>query len=100
MSKDLKDKKKAIWLQLPVACGAFSLFDLGHAFKEVNNILCSRLFKFSGRPFYPSDIVKNFTTTVNIKVFSKEDDLFDDTFQHKSTLKEILHLAQMRFPPA
>ena len=40
MSKDLKDKKKAVWLQFPVVCGAFSLFDLGHAFKELNNMLC------------------------------------------------------------
>lgn len=40
LTKDLKDKKKAIWPQFPVAYGAFSLFDVGHAFKEVNNITC------------------------------------------------------------
>jgi len=33
-------------------------------------------------------------------VFSKEDDLFDDMFQQKNTLKEVLHFAQMQFPPA
>ena len=95
MTKDLKDKKKAIWPQFPVACGAFSLFDVGHAFKEVNNITCLRLFKFPRRPFDPYDIAKNFTTAVKIKVFSKEDDLFDDMFQQKGTLKEVLHSAQM-----
>jgi len=58
------------------------------------------LFKFPGRSFDPSDIVKNFTTAVKIKVFSKEDDIFDDMFQQKSTLKEVLHSSQMRFPPA
>ena len=80
MSKDLKDKKKAIWPQFPVACGAFSLFHLGHAFKEVDNMLCLRFFKFPGRQFDPYDIIKNFTTAVKIKVLSKEDDIFDDTF--------------------
>ena len=39
-SKELKDKKKSIWPQFPVAYRAFSLFDVGHAFKEVNNMLC------------------------------------------------------------
>lgn len=57
------------------------------------------MFKFPGRPFDPYDIAKNFTTAVKIKVFSEEDDLFDDMFQQKSTLKEALHSAQMRFPP-
>ena len=33
-------------------------------------------------------------------MFSKEDDLFDDMFQEKGTLKEVLHSAQMQFPPA
>jgi len=80
MSKELKDKKKAIWPQFPLARGAFSLFDLGHEFKEVDNMLCIRLFKFLGRQFDPYDIIKNFTNVVKIVVFSKEDDLFDDTF--------------------
>jgi len=81
LTKDLKDKKKAIWPQFPMACGAFSLFYVGHAFKEVNNITCLRLFKFPRRPFDPYDIAKNFTIAVKIKVFSKEDDRFDDMFQ-------------------
>ena len=98
MSKELKDKKKAIWPQFPVACGAFSLFDLGHTFKEVDHMLSPRLFKFPGRQFNPFDVIKKFTTAVKIKVFSKEDDLFDDIFQHKSTLKEFWHMAQIQFP--
>jgi len=36
LNKDLKEKKKAIWPQFPVARGAFSLFDVGHAFNNVN----------------------------------------------------------------
>jgi len=47
-TKHLKDKKKAIWPQFPLARGAFSLFDVGHAFTEVKNITCLQLFKFSG----------------------------------------------------
>ena len=81
MTKYLKHKKKAIWPQFPVACGAFSLFDLGHAFREVDNMLSLRLFKLPGRQSDPFDVIKNFTTAVKIKVFIKEDDLFDDIFQ-------------------
>lgn len=80
MNEELKDKKKAIWPQFPVACGAFSLYDLGHAFKEVDNMLSLRLFKFPGRQFDPFDVIKNFTIAIKIKVFSKEDDHFDDIF--------------------
>ena len=40
LTKDLKNKKKAIWPQFPVTCGAFSLFDVGHAFGEVENVTC------------------------------------------------------------
>jgi len=99
LTKYLKDKKKAIWPQFPIAYRAFSLFDVGHAFTEVKNITCLQLFKFLGRPFDPHDIAKNFTTAVKIKVFSREDDLFDDIFQQKSTLEEITHAAQMQFSP-
>ncbi len=81
LTKDLKDKKKAIWPQFPVAYGAFSLFDVGHASKEVNNITCLQFFKFLGRSFDPYDIANNFTVAVKIKVFSKEEDHFDDMFQ-------------------
>lgn len=81
MSRELKDKKKAIWPQFLVVCGAFALFDLGHAFKEVDNMLCLWLPKFPGRQYHPFDVIKNFTTTVKIKVFTKEDNLFDDVFQ-------------------
>lgn len=97
LTKDLKDKKKAIWPQFPIACGAFSLFDVCHAFSKVKNITCLQIFKFLGRPFDPHDIAKNFSTAVKINVFSGEDDLFDDIFQQKSMLEEILHAAQMQF---
>ena len=63
-------------------------------------MLSLQLFKFPGRQFDPFDVIKNFTTTVKIKVFSKEDDLFNDIFQQKSTLKDIFHMAQIQFPPA
>jgi len=43
MSKVLKDSNKAIWPQFPVVYGAFSLYDLGHAFKEFDNMLCLQL---------------------------------------------------------
>lgn len=99
MSKELKDKKKVVLSQYPVVCGAFSLFDLGHAFKEVDNMLSLRLFKFPGRQFDLFDVIKKFTTAIKIKVFTKEDDLFDDIFQQKSTLKDILHMAQIQFVP-
>ena len=81
MSRELKDKKKAIWSQFPEVYGAFALFDLGHAFREVDNMLCLWIPKFLRRQYDPFDVIKNFTTTVKIKVFTKEDDLFDDVFQ-------------------
>ena len=40
LTKGLKEKKKAIWPQFLVAYGAFSLFDVGHAFTEVENVTC------------------------------------------------------------
>ena len=39
MSKTLKEEKKAIWPTLPLQCGAFTLHDLWHAFKEAENML-------------------------------------------------------------
>lgn len=42
-------------------------------------------------------IIKNFTMIVKIKVFTKEDDIFDDVFRQKSSLGEILHMAQIQF---
>ena len=74
--------------------GAFSLFDVGHAFKEVNNITCLQLFKFLKRLFDPYDVVKDFTIVVKVRVFSGEEYIFDDMFQEKCSFKEILHLAQ------
>ena len=82
-------------MQFLVVCGAFSFFGLGHTFREVDNMLSLRLPKFPGRQFDPFDVINNFTTTVKIKVFTKEDDLFDDIFQQKSTLRDILHMTQI-----
>ena len=96
LTKDLKDKKKAIWPQFPVACGVFSLFDVGHAFDEVENVTCLQLFKFSSRPFDPNKVAQEFTTNVKIRVFSGKKDLFDDLFQSKISLKEILQEAKSR----
>ena len=90
LTKELKAKKKAIWPQFPVACGGFSLFDVGHAFGEVENVTCLQLFKFPARPFDLNNVAQEFTTNVKIRVFSGKKDLFDDLFQSKSSLKEIL----------
>ena len=100
MRRELKDKKKAIWPQFLVTCGAFALFDLGHTFKEVDNMISLQLPKFRWRQYDPLDIIKNFTTMAKIKVFTKEDDIFDDVFWQKISLKEILHIAQIQFDQA
>ena len=99
LTKDLKDKKKAIWPQFPVVCGAFSLFDVGHAFTEIQNITCLQLFEIPGRPFDLNEIAQNFTTTVKVKVFFGKSDLFDDLFQNKGLLQEILSEAQLQLSP-
>jgi len=99
LTKELKDKKKGIWPQFPVACGAFSLFDVGHAFAEVENVTSLQLFKFLARPFDPNEVAQNFTTNVKIKMFVGKKDLFDDLFQNKSSLQEILREAQTRLSP-
>ena len=99
LTKYLKDKMKAIWPQFPVDCGAFSLFDVGHAFAEIQNITCLQLFKITARPFDLNEIAQNFTTTVKVKVFFGKKDLFDDFFQNKSSLQEILREAQSQLSP-
>ena len=73
------------------------MFDVGHAFKEVRNVTCLKLFKFPRRLFDPYGIVKDFTTVVKVRVFSGEEDIFDDMFQEKCSFKDILNLAQARF---
>ena len=60
--------------------------------------MCLQLFKFTARPFDPYEVAHNFTTAVKIKVFSGEKDLFDDLFQQKNTLEEILHTTQLQLP--
>jgi len=37
---------------------------------------------------------------VKIKVFTKEDDIFDNVFRQKSSLREILHITQIQFDQA
>jgi len=73
-------QKKAIWLTFPLKCGAFALHNLGHAFKEAEIMLSLQLPKFPGRKYDPFGTVKGFTTLVKIKVFSNEEDVFDDIF--------------------
>lgn len=60
---------------------------------------CLQLFKFSSRPFNPNNVAQEFTTNVKIRVFSGKKDLFDDLFQSKSSLKEVLQEAQSRLSP-
>ena len=75
------------------------MFDVGHTFKEVSNITCLQLFKFSRRLFEPNDVVKNFTTAIKVRVFSGEEDPFDDMFQTQCSFTEVLHLAQTQLSP-
>jgi len=72
MNKTLMEAKKAIWPSFPLQCGAFALHDLGHAFKEVENMLSLQLPKFPERQYDPFGTIKDFTSMVKIKVFSKE----------------------------
>jgi len=99
LTKELKDKKKGTWPQFRVACGAFSLFDVGHAFAEVENGTCLQLFKFPAMPFDPNEVAQSFTTNVKIKTFVGKKDLFHDLFQNKSSLQAILREAQARLSP-
>ena len=82
-----------------MACGAFSLFDVGHAFVEIQNITCLQLFKIPARPFDLNEIAQNFTTTVKVKVLFGKKDLFDDLLQNKGSLQEILREAQLQLSP-
>jgi len=84
MSKTLKEEKNAIWPTFTLPCGAFVLHDIGHAFKEVENMLSLQLPKFPGRQYDSFGTVKDFTTMVKIKVFSNGEDAFDDIFLHKT----------------
>ena len=69
------------------------MFDVGHAFTEVENVTCLQLFKFLARPFDPNEVAQDFTTNFIIKVFVGKKDLFDDLFQNKSSLQEIFREA-------
>lgn len=95
MSHTLKELKNAIWPTFPVKCEEFSLHDLGHALKEVDNMLSLQLPKFPGWQYDPFGTVKNFTTMVKIKVFTNEEDAFDDIFLQKNTFAEVKHMPQL-----
>lgn len=97
MSKILKDSKKGVLPQFPMTCGVFTLHDLGHSFREVDNALSLQFPKFPGRQYDPFGIVKDFTTMVKIRVFTHENDRFDDLFVQKNTFKEVRHMEQMIF---
>jgi len=97
MSKTLKEEKKAIWPTFPLQCGAFALHDLGHVFKEVEIMLSLQLPKFPRRQYDPFDTVKDFTTMVKIKVFTNEEDAFDDILLQNNTFTEVKHMAQFIF---
>ena len=60
-------------------------------------MLCLQLPKFLGRQYDPFGVISNFTTMVKIKVFTNEEDLFDDVFLQKNTFREVLHMAQIQF---
>ena len=60
ISKQLKDAKKAIWRNFPLQCGTFSLFDIGHAFKEVLNFNSLNLVIIAKRPYDPNDVISNY----------------------------------------
>ena len=66
------------------------MHDLGHAFKEVDNILCLQLPKLPRRQYDPFGVVSNFTTMVKIKVFFNEEDTFDDFFSAEKHLQRSL----------
>ena len=72
------------------------MHDLGHAFKEVNNVLSLQLPNFLGRNYDPFGIVSDFNTMAKIIVFTHEKDPFDDVFLQKNTFKEK-HMAQIIF---
>jgi len=60
-------------------------------------MLCLQLPKFPGRQYDPFGVVSNFTTMVKIKVFTNEEDPFDDVFLQKNNFREVLHMAQIQF---
>ena len=61
-------------------CGEFALHDRGHAFEEVEIMQSLKLPKFLGRKYDPNGTAKDFTTMVEVKVFSHEEDAFDEIF--------------------
>lgn len=60
-------------------------------------MLYLQLPKFSGRQYDPFGVVSNFTTTVKIKVFSNEEDPFDDVFLQKNAFIEVQHTSRIVF---
>ena len=60
-------------------------------------MLSLQLHKFPGCQYDTFGTVKNFTTLVKIKVFSNEEDSFDEIFLQKNTFTEVKHMAQLLF---
>lgn len=60
-------------------------------------MLSLQLPKFPRQQYDLFGTVKNFTTMVKIKVFTNEEDAFDDTFLQKTTFAELKNMAQLLF---
>lgn len=60
-------------------------------------MLSLQLPKFPGRQYDPFDTIKDFTTMVKIKVFSNEEDAFDDIVLWKNTFTKVKCMAQLLF---
>ena len=60
-------------------------------------MLSLQLPKFPVRKYQPFDTFKNLTTLVKIKIFSNEEDAFDDIFLQKNTFTEVKNMAQLLF---
>ena len=71
------------------------MHDLGHALKEVNNVLSIQLPKFSGRQYDPFGVISDFNTMVKIRVFTHEKGPYDDVFLQKNTFKEVQHTTRI-----
>ena len=91
--------KKAIWPTFPLQCGAFALHGLRHASKEAKIMQCLKLLKFPGRQYEQNDTAKEFTTMVKVKLFSHEEDTFDDIFLQKETFTEVKNMSSLIFVP-
>ena len=56
-----------------------------------------KLPKFPGHQYDRNGTAKDFTTMVKVKVFSHEEDAFDDIFLQKETFIEVKHMSSLLF---